>query len=169
MQYDISMVICFIVAFIIVVTMIAYQRMDKHRYMAIRYIQSMDEDIRAWLDAAIKLLELDCADDEPFKKYRALMKRYDSVKRRCAHQRAEIINQLHALVRDTAVEHFDYPGVRDICVDLTNKARIFEDMCYEYNEYTAKLNTNLDKPVGGLVGKIFRIKKLVRLDDLSIP
>lgn len=152
----------------VVFLFIGYQIMDKYRYMALTFLNKMDQNLRSWLAEAAPMFSFDFIDSTLVEKYRALVEEYDSIKNSKAFMRVKVLNEANGLFCGISYEYFENDDIEKTALRLTQRYNEMANLAERYNHYADKLNNALKNRVMGRVGKIFRMKSLDILASLNV-
>ena len=146
---------------------IAYRIMDKVRFHGRMCVRQMDGDLRRWIDAAAALVKLDERDKESIEGFERLASDYKALKASREEDKVRKINEIYDVVRKAAIRSYGDERAAAICETLRQICGDFSMLADNYNENAKKLNAQLDGGMTGAFGKLFLIRPVPILEDLS--
>ena len=144
-----------------------YAGMDKKRLLAYMSAKALREDLDVFVDFIVRQVSKHAADSASKTELLSLADSYSGMrKNKHTFKRIPLVNSLVSSyisleIGSSAV--VDSDARREINEALQDSQLLREG----YNNDVKNLNRQLDKRLSGIVGKLFRMKKLEELCDLS--
>jgi hypothetical protein len=165
---EVGLIIELLIAVAVVAVFIQYQRLVKRRYMAVMYMQRLEEPGINWFDTAGRVFRFAEGNEHLQERCNSLMQGVQEIKPRKAEMMVPLFNEAHGIIRELLIDHYTKPEIERLCNELEEQYKQFSYMVEQYNRYAGEQNIILEKPFGRIVGKIFRTKPLIKLVDFSI-
>lgn len=166
MDLPIAILLCLFFLTLIVFGEI-YFGLDKQRMRAIACIQNMRENLDKWVEGTVELAESSDTGRKAADDFRALAQDYFSYKRYKEIMKAvSLVNSLAAMAAPLEDEAFGTKAGKILAARADSADRV-EPLRNEYNNCVRRLNSRLDKKIPAVVGKLFRISRMEKLNQLS--
>lgn len=157
--------ICLVVVLAFLAACTVYLRMDKLRFQAYAFLNHLYDAFEQWLNEAYAVFEHELGKlDE----YNTLVSRLNNLGKREKQDAVIYMNKIHTLIKNVVSDNLDNQDIVRIGHRLTDVFLSFLDSQTGYNNCVIKLNRLLNGRITGVVGRLFLIKGLDKLDDLSV-
>ena len=154
----------------LIIGIIAYQKMDKSKYMATVFINRMDTDLKQWFSKLAEICTLPFADRKYQDEMERLIREYDSVSKRQSVKKVNAVNAMRTLavklIGEYCPEHEE--ELKKESRELDDLFSDFYDMYTGYNRNANDFNREMDAKLTGLIGRILKLEKLPVMDELYI-
>jgi hypothetical protein len=165
---EVGLIIEVLIAVVIVAVFIQYQRLVKRRYMAVMYMQRLEEPIVNWFDMAGGVFHIVGGKEHIQERYTSLVRAIQEIKPHKADRMVPLANEAFEMIRELLIDSYKQPEGENLCSELEDQYKQFNYMAEQYNRYAGEQNIILEKPFGRIVGKVFRTKSLQKLSEFSI-
>ena len=152
---------------ILAVFSVVLSSMDRKRMHAFVVAKSMKEHLDVIVSFIVKQANELCTDPDSNAQFQSLADSYSSLrKKRYALEVIPLANSIAKLYSSLELGSTTqyYPAARD---DFREALEIIGMLRKEYNSNVERLNKQLDNRLLAVAGKLFRMKKLEELRDLS--
>lgn len=161
-------IIAILICAVIVMAFVLYQILDKNRYLATEYLRKLDNDISEWLTYAGGLFKCGKTDEVAEQKYRRLVDQVNSVKNSRRVEKVPVLREACELFRTITYENYDNDEIERLSLHLTEMAGDMASIIGRYNYYVYRTNRLLEKRIFKYVAKVFRVRKMPILIDLTV-
>lgn len=167
MPESVQLIIIALFALVLLYLPLVSRRLDRLRMHAEMYMREMEPDLAAWVEQAEALVALEDGEPSLLEEYHGLLDRFRKAKKRKPEEIVPVVNEIHALVQKTEKRCRDMEQAAELRTRLCGIYSDFAVMAGNYNHNAEQIGTELEKGMTALYRRIFRVRPLPVLDNLS--